>query len=516
MSEILKQKSTEGANPESPLFSHEQVEKALLNQENIISTHFAGSEYSQDFLKELNRKMMRENLTDDMENKREEVRQLLSYSYAFDVDNPCRLTFKEHIPREFAGTLSAYLKQNPALCVGWQLPEYPDSTIDSPPTITSEMLDDLIQLSQHSQALEQWQNQREAEARIMKVNFSRKMQRFLDETFGYSKELTGDTAEQIHRKLHDIKSTTNEVAYWSTILHEAARELLELAPSLRPIIPAILENTLIMRESKVRVGSFISIPRIKKVFRPLQEYAGENISEDMRQNGEFTTRYGNEWKAGKVGQIFQLWVKEAAFSVDDVKKDYEIRKTIVLHELLHLITDRFLSATANVESISRLDSEKMHPSSLYVVIQEGVSLAFELEYLRTRLEGNSLDETERTQLTEYRDIRMRYLRNGLEMWKPLTRIVLLGVPANEVPEIAYAEGARLALHFKNQGWTTNDLPDLLAQLKVLLNEELRIDNFLIARTIPVTKNSQDEGEDQLKYVQIRQKMRKMRPSREIS
>jgi hypothetical protein len=193
----------------------------------------------------------------------------------------------------------------------------------------------------------------------------------------------------------------------------------------------------------------------------------------------------------RYNRIGQVHVIGRAYSRKNEPETFLNDATAVVHELLHAITYEILDLKE-----FKADAETGEPRKNFVelmltdisvlrVLLEGISLAFHLEFTHSMSQKSSSPEVAKAMKKTHTDT--------------------LKSLAHEGHRSAYSEGFRIALALKHNGWTLNDLPELLGKLKALYASSKQmvggemIQGVQLLNVIPYRKD--EDGADSAEYDQ---------------
>lgn len=289
-------------------------------------------------------------------------------------------------------------------------------------------------------------------------------------------ELSNWAASSILKDLESAQTQLRETIYWQTTLYEAAKLIIEIAPSLREKVSTIITETPVIIVSK-----------------------GLKLIQNKPLRNRSTFSDTNNWMIeGRNSAVSfrKTVVVESANSDQLHGPDHVMRLLIVAHELMHVITQELLDEISPEEksfpSIRRIGekikqmltgvkSASINISNLLNTLHESISLALEHEVITRALEQTKGQE-EQDELKSWGETRLQFVRESN-----------LDDPNNKESRLAYSEGTRLAIALRRNGWQISDLPDLLQAINNVVQPQPG--QTLIETLLSASINKGKDGEN---------------------
>lgn len=296
-----------------------------------------------------------------------------------------------------------------------------------------------------------WEQRREKLQEIDKRQQQLKLI-WLEENLGAyfyeSTPLNGEIAEIIHTQLFESSFLCKEALYYQTTLSEAVAFITHIAPSLQSVAEKLRDEVVLMKSTR------------RKPFG-----REENYWRDQLEGFSFVDIEG----------IPFVTVRGTATTDTPHDRDHVIKVVVMGHELFHGITERLLqiSSSGIGERLQYLKKESgQHAvANLERVIEEGVSIAFEFEAL-SRVQRFSQSEAVLDSVRDYTRYRLENIKKANRQWSEQKRTFKdyesgndFIIETDEISALAYSEGTKLAIALRRNGWTLNDLPELLEHVQ---------------------------------------------------
>lgn len=423
------------------------------------------------------------------------------------------LTFSDAVPEHIAAVITTALKQQPESSLSLKplsdsiIPEDNDGVFQEPELSETATFEE--KLAHRLKILEAIINHSDLkEERFV----TEQVHTLLRNTYGIDTTLSTKAVKEVYEKLTEANHNTLLVTYYATILERAQNELSKLAPHLASVFKHCAESIILAKKAHV-----FPITRATPLSSPLQATTdtAEQLEDDeyswfRNRNqywGQFSTRSGSFMR-----------VDDSSMDIDNILEN-RIEHTIIMgHELIHATSCYLMGHLVNTDQ--SLTSNYYHaPASLHLVIEEGIALAFEAK-LSQHLLNTSTSEEDIHQVETWQKLRHENLTRAARVWKLSFRALFMGedevVPpgTEDFPELAYSEGAKLALILERNGWELNDLPLLCRQLKQVINEELGSSNLPNVLRVPLTKETEMGWLFKPKtsrYLRVRKRIRQLKP-----
>jgi|GEM_PF-3974420 len=289
-------------------------------------------------------------------------------------------------------------------------------------------------------------------------------------------ELSNQAVSSILKDLESAQIQLRETIYWQTTLYEAAKLIIEIAPSLREKVSTIITETPVIIVSK-----------------------GLKLIQNKSLRNRSTFSDTNNWMIeGRNSAVSfrKTVVVESANSAQLHGPDHIMRLLIVAHELMHVITQELLNEISQEENsfsfINKLGRrfnqiftgskpQSISNSSLFNTLHEAISLVLEHEVITRALEQTKGQE-EQDELKSWGETRLQYIRESN-----------LDDPNDKESRLAYSEGTRLAIALRRNGWQISDLPELLGAINDVIQPQPG--QTLIEALLSANINKGKDGED---------------------
>lgn len=217
----------------------------------------------------------------------------------------------------------------------------------------------------------------------------------------------------------------------------------------------------------------------------------------------------------KIANIHCVVMPDVTDMEQPIDSEHAVRLMMTGHEILHaLVNDylglppekpgyrnRGLTDTLDPDEQDKLD--RIKSGSLGRTLLEGISIAFEHELVEQVVQQTG-DATSIEALNQIAQLRLQGIREVNRMLNPdyqAAHAAEFGLTEpldpSTVDSFTYSEGARLAIYLRNQGWTLNDLPQLLDQIKAIVQEETGSYDGVHVCEIGINK---DEGSEYMRIV----------------
>lgn len=376
----------------------------------------------------------------------------------------------ESFPRSVAKVLTNYCKNDPAAPLDWQLPMF-----GRPYTVDGASAEETLSTSsQHRQA------------------FNTRVSQFLRETFSYNEPISSEAASCIVAKLWRIQKNVQQLAYWHKTLQKASDAVAALAPALQDTLTTVQQTTLIQE----------SEPKYKP-----DAVAGDGVTHTLDQAGRSLLELIGSNAMSSFSRIYPPYTDLTQLETTDKQSNHDVHLVVIFHELVHLITCTILFTNDPLQT----QPERPYVASLYFVIHEGISLAFEIEYLEKTISNENTTAEQKERLQAYLEIRKTYLKESFTLWRPRLRNAFIGkekaeTKASTIGELQYAEGAYLAHRLQQNGWVLNQLPILAEKIREIVQNELHTKNMSATSAVPLDREPGSH------YSRIRYKIKTLKPS----
>ena len=315
------------------------------------------------------------------------------------------------------------------------------------------------------------------------------------------------------------------IAYSNHLIAEAANTLKQLIPSMATEISTIVEELVLVQPKRMPTRSWPFSRTMSRFFEGTSGTAGLTVLEGERTIvGNFPTTTNPDANApdgsatfAKNNALSKWWGSGSenglSFIVvpprinSESTAAYPEHVLVAMHELLHCLIDGKLLPLYGKRYSE--ETQRVQEGVLGRVLHEGAAIA--LEYLViNHVQSGQVDAARILQ--QFGKDRLKYIRDVNRLRNPSKLAALAEQSEVEDLEladtdVAYSEGAKLAIALARNGWQLSDLPQLLESISAVVSSATSTDPSEWSR-MPVT---QSHGGDQTTYEKVMASLKALKP-----